>query len=618
MANIRKSFSFRNGVQVDEDNLIVNSNGLVGIGTSVPTELLDVRGTLKVVGVATVQDAFIGVATITSNLKVGIVSISEDGYIRSTSGVVTFLGDGSSLSNLPTSQWVDVDVGLGFTSIYAAGSVGIATTDPRFSLQIGGNTLTTVAGFADGVGINSTGDILATGIVTANSFVGSGADLTTLDADNISSGTLDNARLYRDISVAGVVTATEGFVGNITGNVTGNVTGDVVGIATTARGLTGTPDITVGTVTADTITANTINVPSTGIVTATKLLHVGSGGTAVSGLEGGRLGIGSALPTSDLQIRKSSGTLLEVVAETGQSRISIGQSVGVGHSSAVLRYGNSDKSFDILNNDNGSISMYLHAANTSGINTGRFDWIYGQTNAELMSLTYDGSLGLGKTNPDNTLHVVGTSTVTGDAFIGGTLTVAGGITGSVTLDPVFQGNVNSISGVSTFNGVEVNSTLFVSIGSSVGIGTDDPIEGLDARTQTGLFLSVGVNTNLTYNNAVISADGNAVISSGVGIGTTNFDPSGAAIQSYAPLIDLNEGHLNLKSDSTVGFDTSDPKAVFDFSNVGAATTRPVMVVPNIDNTVITGIAETPTGSIIFNTTTSKFQGYTGVAWTDFH
>ena len=622
MANIRKSFSFRNGVQVDEDNLIVNSNGLVGIGTSIPTEVLDVRGTLKVVGVATIRDAFIGVATVTENLKVGIVSISEDGYIRAVSGVVTFLGDGSQLSDLPTSQWIDKDVGLGFTSIYAAGNVGISTVDPRFDFQVGGNNLTTVVGFSSGVGINSVGDILATGIMTARSFYGQGNNLTELDADNITAGTLDNARLYRDINIAGVVTATGGFVGDITGDVVGDVVGDVtgnlVGIATTARGLTGTPDITVGDIIADTITANTINVPSTGIVTATKLLHVGSGGTAVSGLEGGRLGIGSALPTSDLQIRKSSGTLLEVVAETGQSRISIGQSVGVGHSSAVLRYGNSDKSFDILNNDNGSISMYLHAANTSGINTGRFDWIYGQTNAELMSLTYDGSLGIGKTNPDNTLHVVGTSTVTGDAFIGGTLTVAGGITGSVTLDPVFQGNVNSISGVSTFNGVEVNSTLFVSIGSSVGIGTDDPIEGLDARTQTGLFLSVGVNTNLTYNNAVISADGNAVISSGVGIGTTNFDPSGAAIQSYAPLIDVNEGHLNLKSDSTVGFDTSDPKAVFDFSNVGAATTRPVMVVPNIDNTVITGIAETPTGSIIFNTTTSKFQGYTGVAWTDFH
>ena len=50
MASIRKSFSFRNGVQVDEDNFIVNPNGLVGIGTSVPSEFLDVRGTAKIVG----------------------------------------------------------------------------------------------------------------------------------------------------------------------------------------------------------------------------------------------------------------------------------------------------------------------------------------------------------------------------------------------------------------------------------------------------------------------------------------------------------------------------------------------------------------------------------------
>ena len=32
MANINKSFNFRNGVQVDEDNFLVNSLGLVGIG----------------------------------------------------------------------------------------------------------------------------------------------------------------------------------------------------------------------------------------------------------------------------------------------------------------------------------------------------------------------------------------------------------------------------------------------------------------------------------------------------------------------------------------------------------------------------------------------------------
>ena len=38
MANIKKSFNFRNGVQVDDDNLKVSSTGLVGIGTTVPQE----------------------------------------------------------------------------------------------------------------------------------------------------------------------------------------------------------------------------------------------------------------------------------------------------------------------------------------------------------------------------------------------------------------------------------------------------------------------------------------------------------------------------------------------------------------------------------------------------
>ena len=47
MANYNKSFNFRNGVQVDDDNFIVNANGLVGIGTSIPSEVLDVYGNIR-------------------------------------------------------------------------------------------------------------------------------------------------------------------------------------------------------------------------------------------------------------------------------------------------------------------------------------------------------------------------------------------------------------------------------------------------------------------------------------------------------------------------------------------------------------------------------------------
>ena len=45
-----------------------------------------------------------------------------------------------------------------------------------------------------------------------------------------------------------------------------------------------------------------------------------------------------------------------------------------------------------------------------------------------MTLTYDGKLGIGRTNPDNNLHVVGTSTVTSNSFVGNNLTVKNDVT----------------------------------------------------------------------------------------------------------------------------------------------------------------------------------------------
>ena len=53
MANYNKQFNFRNGVQVDDDNLVVTPTGLVGIGTTIPTEILDVDGNTVISGFAT-------------------------------------------------------------------------------------------------------------------------------------------------------------------------------------------------------------------------------------------------------------------------------------------------------------------------------------------------------------------------------------------------------------------------------------------------------------------------------------------------------------------------------------------------------------------------------------
>ena len=64
MANIKKNFNFRNGVQVDDDNLLVTATGLVGIGTTIPNESLDVRGNVIVTGFTSTTTAQIGILTV--------------------------------------------------------------------------------------------------------------------------------------------------------------------------------------------------------------------------------------------------------------------------------------------------------------------------------------------------------------------------------------------------------------------------------------------------------------------------------------------------------------------------------------------------------------------------
>ena len=363
MANIRKSFSFRNGVQVDEDNFIVNANGLVGIGTSIPTQNLDVRGTTKVVGLVTASDVFVsGVATITE-IQVGSAITISSGVITATA----FKGDGSTLSNLPTSQWIDVNQpGLGFTSIYAAGNVGIATTDPRTSFQVGGTP--GVAG-KSGVGINSIGNIHATGITTSASFVG---PLTGSVTGNVTG------------NLTGAVT------GNVTGNITGNVDGNVnstglstfatlsvtglVNVGTAATFNTAGLDVTgvtsstsfVGALTGDVtgnvtgnITGDVTGDVSSGITTAATELNVGTGGTSLTSLNTGKLGIGTAIPSKDVTIKKEANTSVEVVSESGVSNISIGLT-GETKNKGILRFNNDVNTFDIVNNDTGDPVSYTH------------------------------------------------------------------------------------------------------------------------------------------------------------------------------------------------------------------------------------------------------------------
>ena len=176
MANIKKNFNFRNGVQVDDDNLLVTSTGLVGIGTTVPTEALDVRGNVKIIGDANITSATVGIITITEVAPTQIigagVSIKSGIVTAQGTGIVTFYGDARFLQGMPTSQWEDTNGGFGVSSIYnTGGTVGIATTNPQFTLQIGENPNQIGGVSGDGVGISSVGNIKVSGIVTATTFL---------------------------------------------------------------------------------------------------------------------------------------------------------------------------------------------------------------------------------------------------------------------------------------------------------------------------------------------------------------------------------------------------------------------------------------------------------------
>jgi hypothetical protein len=461
MANIRKSFNLRNGVQVDDDNFIVNANGLVGIGTSVPTEILDVYGNTKIS--ESLQSKQINsqnlnitglstVANLTSQtfLRVGVTSITS-GIITATTGVVTYYGDGGRLLNLPTSQWLDVDVGLGFTSIYAQGFVGVGTIDPRFVFQVGGNN--TPGSFQRGVGINSLGDIFATGIVTSSNFTGIGSLITSINATNISLGTLNNSRLPVNLNISGIVTAQNYFSGTL------------IGVAATANDVTST---------------STINIAGSriGVATITNILH-----------SEGSIGIGTNVTNANLHIRRSGISSLRLTSDGSfPSRITFGRSATSNDGNAELRFGNTDggftlstaESLDIINYDSGNFNYYNNIFGGAG----NYYWLQG-TSTNLMTLTSDGKLGINLSNPQNNLHVVGTSTVTSNSFVGGNFSVVG----NVTINGSFNAASILVPGSATFN-------------STVGIFTASP--------STSYGLQIGTNPLNAGGGVGITSSGNIV------------------------------------------------------------------------------------------------------------
>ncbi len=620
MANITKAFNFRNGVQVDDDNLIVNANGLVGVGTTVPTEALDVRGKVKVIqdpsvpgsGQINVTTGIITSLTVTDTLIVNASNISSGqvgagvsvgapaGIVTSSSaGIVTFYGDGQYLENVPTSQWTNTNVGLGYTSIYARGNVGVNTVDPRFSFQVGGNN--NVSSFSKGVGINSSGDVVATGIITATSVKadlsgnvsGGIATITQIETDNtnvvgivtagigftgdirgnVVSGisTITNI-VGTDINVVGIVTAGIGFTGALTGNVTGNLTGGVLGNVISG----------VGTITRLETTHINSN-PSSGIIT-TGILNAGFsniGVTTTSTLNvSDKLGIGVNNPIHNLQVY-STGISTATIIGNESATVYVSQRVpsatGIGESVGGIRFGNDLKSLDVFNGDLGDVSNYIHLGSFAGINTGSFRWFH-KSNNNVMTLTYDGKLGINKPNPETALDVVGVSTFTGNVKVAGNLEVTGTLSAPANIPDIINGsNINTTTGISTFNNIDV---VNITKTSKVAIGTafENVVADIDAQASTALFNKVGIGSTM-FSNA-LQVDGTACV-------------------------------------NRLGVATDGARCAVDFQDAGEGGTSSYMLPPKVTTTIRNTLPNMP-GALVYNESVNKLQVYNGSSWVDLH
>ena len=665
MANYNKSFNFRNGVQVDTDNFIVNQNGLVGIGTTILKDyILNVFGDVRIVGILSVSEIntgnlnLSGISSFTT-LNVGVTSITS-GIVTASSGVVTYYGDGSKLSNLPTSQWVDVNTGIGVSSIYAVGNVGIATTSPSFTFQVGANPLV----YSTGIGINSTGDVYSNGIVTAVSFSGNGSNLTSLNASNITSGTISTSRFPSNITLSGIITASS-FVGSgasLTSLNASNITSGtlstsrlpsniIVSGIVTASGfvgnLTGTASTANSLSSGGSISVNSVNsqFSSTGVATVTDTLYV-VGFPA-------KIGVGTnTAPQADIEVRKSGISSISVISDNNVSTIGIGRSAEIrtGNTNTFYLY-STPTSLDIINSNTGNVNYYLDYG-SAGLGTGAFHWIYGQNPSNpLMSLTYDGKLGLGITNPPTKLYVVGSSYFTGVTTIASNLTVSNNlnVNGNIT----FNGSITGNLGITTIARLGIATDTILSNSYEFFVG-GDPIFGdgvaitkTDIRA-SGLIQSQTLTTQtLTTQNATVAninstgiitansfrGDGSqltGIVASGSGIGigirddevlvgtatTINFGNNliVSPVSSGVVTVTVSGGGGSQTLDQTLGYGNTSSEGmsvgVSTFNNVtvGGATTS---LIVNGDAR-ITGILTIGTSSITLDGSTNTIVVGSGI------
>ena len=668
MANIKKSFNFRNGVQVDDDNLKVSTTGLVGIGTTVPTEALDVRGNLVVSGVSSATTAQAGVLTVTTLNPTEIIGAGvsiKSGIITASSGIVTFYGDGINLLNLPTSQWEDTIIGAGVSSIYnTGGNVGIATTAALFTLQVGND----VNSGQKGVGISSFGDIKASGIITATSFSGA---LTGNVTGNLTGNVTGNLT-----GVAASTTQLENArtIGGVSFDGTGNINLPGVNIAGnqntsgTAANLSGNPNITITDLDVDGHT-NLDNVSIAGVTTFAGRIEGAATNNVIPFLYGNQGDLPSAssyhgavahVHATGALYFAHAGAWWELVNKESDGRVGTGTEVynvaSVNSSgiitattelnSPLIGVGTDTPANDIQVRKSSNAEIQVTSdTGSAGITVGRESGTGNTNNAEFR---YGFSAGSDYNTPQS-LDIINYGTDNFNYYL--SANNPGGVTGNyfwhkglnnvrlMTLTNTGRlgigitaptDELHVIGGATVSGNIAVGNNLTVTgtvIGNVQGQLTGNVAGTLAGNTNT----TVGIST---LNNLSISGIATAarLRANKFAIGENpNLDLVSIFISNTDKVFVNDVGQVGIKTTialTGVGVNGSSTNAVFnaigvgvtqftsaavDLRDAGAATSR-YMIPPKVDNSGRSGLQNLVSGAMIYNTSINKLQVYNGSAW----
>jgi hypothetical protein len=477
-----------------------------------------------------------------------------------------------------------------------ANTFGAGTTDAfLFNYAVGiGSTLV-----PNGVRLSVGGVKITDSDVNATTFTGSGANLTSLNASNISSGTLDNARLPQNISVSGIITATT-FSGNLQNTLTLNTSGTgLSGSATFNNSSSSTFTVTSNATsnnTGGTIVARNANGGfSAGIVTATFVGNV-TGNLNSSGVNTAATLSGTTLTYTTGSITNVSGTNLNY---TGISTITNVRSTTI-NNTGVGTITTLNSTTGTITNLSGTNVSYSGIGTVGSLNIGSTQVISSARqlqNIASLDATTTATIETAIANAPNTftdLQVTGLSTFTnGPVLIGsGTSTgvseqrlqVTGGayISGSLGIGTTAPRDQGTLEVVSTIPGGGIRVSSFGT--NSPGFRLVNNETGENAQNLLALSTGAGLINSRPGDYIIRNNAGGSIIFglNQLGISTTGF-------VRITPNSELLVGSSSSITTGTLGQNLQVTGGAYISDNTGIGTTNPTSKLTVQGDVLVSGV-----------------------------